>query len=82
MSIIDRMLFARCVMVGLVLVLRHQLNVLRRKTPKRVAFSSLQRSPIPLTISRFAGDSRPCWVYGRDRPAVSNLGNIRAQPST
>src|SRR5215467_11638801 len=53
-----------CVLIGLfrsraaleaeILVLRHQLNVLRRKSPKRVALSSIDRL---LLVSQGAGRS-------------------------
>jgi len=50
-----------------ILTLRHQLNVLRRKSPQRLTFTSIDRLV-------FAGWSRALWVLGlTSAPALISL---------
>jgi hypothetical protein len=71
-----------CVLIGLlrsraaleaeILVLRHQLNVLRRKSPKRLTFSSIDHQR-PLTFPATAIGMRstaPIWTCRRSAPTV------------
>ena len=56
-----------CVMIGLFrsraavhaenIVLRHQLNVLQRKSPKRLVFSNVDRLVFDLLMKQIAGDT-------------------------
>jgi hypothetical protein len=57
---------SRAALEAEILLLRHQLNILRRATPKRVGNSpikphqiNLKRSLIERTINRFAGAGQP-----------------------
>jgi hypothetical protein len=48
---LTRLFRSRAQLEAEILVLRHQLNVLRRKAPKRVVFSSIDRMDVCGTVS-------------------------------
>ena len=43
---------SRAALEAEIVALRHQLNVLRRKAPKRVAFSTFDRLVLPVSMTR------------------------------
>ena len=72
---------SRAALVAEILVLRHQLNVLRRKSPSRMAFSGLDRAQTG-NGGALASGWLPCLlaveITTARRPADYSIGNLPA----
>jgi hypothetical protein len=56
------------------MALRHQLNVLRRRSPKRLAFSISIVWLLPASIGLQVGCSTYCFKFSRDHRSTQHIG--------